>query len=63
MIMSKAGSEVILKCLLGRFHQIDVSKLPWGPEDENVPAGIETTIPAPMVRPAKGFNFDAIDEG
>ena len=43
MVMSKAGSEVILKCLMGKAKDIDVENLPWGPEDERVPAGIETT--------------------
>ena len=28
--------------------------LPWGPDDENTPAGIETTIFAEPVRPARG---------
>ena len=54
MVMSKAGSEVILKCLMGREKEIDVEALPWGPEDERVPAGIETVIPAEMIRPAPG---------
>ena len=42
VIMSKAGAEVILKSLLG--VEIDVDALPWGPEDEAVPAGIETIV-------------------
>lgn len=46
--MSKAGSEVILKSLLNRH--IDIDALPWGPE-EQVPAGIETVIPAEEIRP------------
>ncbi|KAL8825562.1 MAG: hypothetical protein Q9191_004332, partial [Dirinaria sp. TL-2023a] len=46
MVMSKAGSEVILKSLLGREAEIDVEALPWGPEDERVPAGIETVVEA-----------------
>ena len=31
-----------------------VSALPWGPEDEKTPAGIETVIAAETVRPARG---------
>ena len=50
--MSKAGAEVILKSLLNRH--IDVDNLPWGPEDERVPAGIETVVVAPMVKPRAG---------
>lgn len=53
MVMSKAGSEVILKCLLGKDGDIDVNALPWG-LDENTPAGIETVIAAETVRPARG---------
>ncbi len=51
IVMSKAGSEVILKSLLGRH--IDVDALPWGPE-EAVPAGIETVILAEEVRSRGG---------
>lgn len=51
-VMSKAGAEVILKSLLNR--EIDVDSLPWGPEDERCPAGIETVIFAEEVRPARG---------
>ena len=29
-MMSKAGSEVILKCLMGKVDDIDVDSLPWG---------------------------------
>ncbi len=54
MVMSKAGSEVILKCLMGKEEEIDVEGLPWGPEDERVPAGIETVVPAETVRGARG---------
>ena len=53
MVMSKAGSEVILKCLLGREEDIDVDALPWGP-DEKTPAGIETVVAAETIRPARG---------
>ena len=54
MVMSKAGSEVILKCLMGREKEIDVEALPWGPESERAPAGIETVIPAVEIRPRRG---------
>lgn len=60
MVMSKAGSEVILKCLMGQEKEIDVDNLPWGPEDEKVPAGIETVIPATMVRPARGARVEEV---
>ena len=61
MVMSKAGAEVILKCLLGKKDEIDVDNLPWGPEDERVPAGIETVIVAQEVRPAKGRVVDVVE--
>ena len=54
MVMSKAGSEVVLKCLMGKESEIDVEGLPWGPVDERVPAGIETVVPATTVRGARG---------
>ena len=54
VVMSKAGAEVILKCLLGREGEIDVEALPWGPEDERAPAGIETVVLAGEVPVAKG---------
>ena len=57
--MSKAGAEVILKSLLNR--EIDVENLPWGPEDERVPAGIETVVFADEVRPARGRHVDVIE--
>ena len=60
MVMSKAGSEVILKCLLGKEKDIDVDALPWGPEDERVPAGIETVVAAEMIRPARGQVLEEI---
>lgn len=53
MVMSKAGSEVIMKCLLGKERDIDVGALPWGP-DEITPAGIETVVAAETIRPARG---------
>ena len=58
-IMSKAGAEVILKSLLN--IEIDVDSLPWGPDDERVPAGIETVIFAPEVRPARGKRVEVIE--
>ncbi|OQO02582.1 hypothetical protein B0A48_12110 [Cryoendolithus antarcticus] len=57
-VMSKAGAEVVLKSLLGR--EIDVDNLPWGPE-EALPAGIETVIFAPMVRPRRGVRIDEVE--
>ena len=59
MVMSKAGSEVILKCLLGREGDIDVDALPWG-LDENTPAGIETVVVAETVRPARGRMLEEV---
>ena len=53
MVMSKAGSEVILKCLLGKAREIDVDSLPWG-SDESTPAGVETVVAAETIRPARG---------
>lgn len=53
MVMSKAGSEVILKCLLGKEGDIDINALPWG-SDETTPAGIETVVAAETIRPARG---------
>lgn len=53
MVMSKAGSKVIFKCLLGKEGDIDVDALPWG-SDENTPAGIETVVAAETIRPARG---------
>jgi len=50
-VMSKAGAEVILKSLLNR--EIDVENLPWGPDDERLPAGIETVVLAQEVRPRR----------
>lgn len=58
-VMSKAGAEVILKSLLNR--EIDVENLPWGPDDERVPAGIETVVMAPEVRPARGRRVEVIE--
>ena len=61
VVMSKAGAEVVLKCLLGRQDEIDIENLPWGPEDERVPAGIETVVVAEEVRPARGRVVDVIE--
>ncbi|KAI4174290.1 MAG: hypothetical protein LQ343_002429 [Gyalolechia ehrenbergii] len=61
VVMSKAGAEVILKCLLGRQGEIDVEGLPWGPEDERAPAGIETVVAAeevPMARWLRGRDVE-----
>lgn len=59
MVMSKAGSEVILKCLLGKEGDIDVDALPWGP-DENTPAGVETVVAAETIRPARGKMLEEV---
>ena len=59
MVMSKAGSEVILKCLLGKEGDIDVDALPWG-SDESTPAGIETVVAADTIRPARGRVLEEI---
>lgn len=59
MVMSKAGAEVILKSLLNL--EIDVENLPWGPEDERVPAGIETVVLASEVRPARGRRVEVVE--
>jgi len=58
-VMSKAGAEVILKTFLNK--EIDVDSLPWGPEDERVPAGIETVIIADEIRPRRGMQVDVIE--
>ncbi|GAB7348208.1 hypothetical protein MBLNU459_g6210t1 [Dothideomycetes sp. NU459] len=58
-VMSKAGAEVILKSLLN--CEIDVDALPWGPDDERVPAGIETVIFAEEVRPRRGNRIDIVE--
>ena len=59
MVLSKAGSEVILKCLLGKEGDIEVDTLPWGSE-ENTPAGIETVVAAETIRPARGKILEEI---
>lgn len=58
IVMSKAGSEVILKSLLNQ--EIDIDALPWGPEEE-VPAGIETVIAAEEIRPARGKRVEVVE--
>nr|POE54491.1 atp-dependent helicase hrq1 [Quercus suber] len=58
-VMSKAGAEVVLKSLLGK--EIDVDALPWGPDDERVPAGIETVIFAQEIRPRAGVLVEEIE--
>ena len=58
--MSKAGSEVILKCLLGREAEIDIDALPWG-EEERVPAGVETVIAAEEIRPRRGAMIEVVE--
>lgn len=60
VIMSKAGSEVILKTLLGRGEEIDVDALPMGPE-ENLPVGIETVCTAEEVRAARGKYVEIVE--
>ncbi|PSK33986.1 hypothetical protein B9Z65_8312 [Elsinoe australis] len=59
MVMSKAGAEVILRSLLNL--EIDVDNLPWGPEDERTPAGIETVVFASEVRPARGKRVEVVE--
>ncbi|KAK5151804.1 ATP-dependent 3'-5' DNA helicase [Recurvomyces mirabilis] len=58
-VMSKAGAEVILKSLLNK--EIDVDNLPWGPDDERVPAGIETVVFAQEIRPRRGAQVEVIE--
>ncbi|KAK1814572.1 ATP-dependent 3'-5' DNA helicase [Friedmanniomyces endolithicus] len=58
-VMSKAGAEVILKSLLNR--EIDVESLPWGPDDERLPAGIETVVLAQEVRPRRGALVEIVE--
>ncbi|MCJ1484285.1 hypothetical protein MMC06_004453 [Schaereria dolodes] len=60
VVMSKAGSEVILKCLLGRDDEIDIDSLPWG-EEESVPAGVETVIAAEEIRPRRGAIVEVVE--
>ncbi|KAI9775869.1 MAG: hypothetical protein M1839_000743 [Geoglossum umbratile] len=57
VVMSKAGSSVILRSLLNL--PIDVDALPWG-ADEAVPAGIETVVEAEEVRPKGGRRVEAV---
>jgi len=55
-VMSKAGAMVIIMCLLGREHKIDIDALPWGEED--VEAGFDTVVEAVGVRMAEGRTRD-----
>ncbi|RDL33749.1 p-loop containing nucleoside triphosphate hydrolase [Venustampulla echinocandica] len=57
VVMSKVGSEVILKSLLNL--EIDVEALPMGPETGS-PSGVETVVLAETILP-KGRNLDAVD--
>lgn len=59
VIISKAGGEVILKCLLGREGDICIDTLPRG-EEEVVPAGVETVCEAEEIRPARGRKLEII---
>ncbi|OTA94440.1 hypothetical protein M434DRAFT_29925 [Hypoxylon sp. CO27-5] len=52
-VMSKAGSEVIIKTLLNM--EIDIEALPMGPEEAS-PVGIETVVLAKPV-PSRGRRF------
>ncbi|KAF2489455.1 P-loop containing nucleoside triphosphate hydrolase protein [Lophium mytilinum] len=64
-VMSKAGANVVVMCLLGKADEIDIDALPWG-EEESSPAGIETVIEAEEVRPGRGVRVDDVvvkDEG
>ncbi|TVY35820.1 ATP-dependent helicase [Lachnellula occidentalis] len=57
-VMSKAGSEVILRSLLNM--EIDIDSLPMGPEDMS-PAGIETVVLAQAVPGRGSANIDIFD--
>ncbi|KAF4624193.1 hypothetical protein G7Y89_g13981 [Cudoniella acicularis] len=57
-VMSKAGSEVILKSLLNM--EIDVDALPMGPEEMS-PAGIETVVLAQPVLPRGGNRVRVVE--
>lgn len=59
VIISKAGGEVILKCLLGREGEICIDTLPRG-DEEVVPAGVETVCEAEEIRPARGRKLKII---
>jgi DEAD/DEAH box helicase domain-containing protein len=56
-VMSKAGALVVVMCLLGKANDIDVDALPWG-EDEVIPGGIETVVPAEEIRMVRGKWMD-----
>jgi DEAD/DEAH box helicase domain-containing protein len=57
-VMSKAGSEVILKSLLNM--EIDVDALPMGPEEMS-PSGIETVVLAKPVLPCSGKIVEVVE--
>ncbi|KAI9865121.1 MAG: hypothetical protein M1813_002441 [Trichoglossum hirsutum] len=57
VVMSKAGSTVVLRSLLG--WEVDIESLPWGP-DEAVPAGIETVVEAKEVLPRGGRRVEVV---
>ncbi|CCF33550.1 DEAD/DEAH box helicase [Colletotrichum higginsianum] len=57
-VMSKAGSQVILKTLLNL--EVDIEALPMGPEEYS-PAGIETIVVAQTVPPKDRENFGLVD--
>lgn len=57
-VMSKAGSEVILRSLLNM--EIDIDALPMGPEEFS-PAGIETVVLAQPVLPRGGRTVDVVE--
>jgi DEAD/DEAH box helicase domain-containing protein len=57
--MSKAGALVIIMCLLGKEKEIDIDALPFG-DEEAVPAGIETVVPADEVRMVRGKFIDGV---
>ncbi|KAK3352360.1 hypothetical protein B0T25DRAFT_580296 [Lasiosphaeria hispida] len=59
-VMSKAGSEVILKSLLSM--EIDVDSLPMGPEELS-PAGIETVVLAKPVPPRNRKELRVVGDG
>ena len=60
IILSKAGSEVILKTLLGRESEIDVDALPMGPED-SLPEGFDTVCAADEVRAGSGKHVEILE--
>lgn len=59
VVMSKAGAEVVLRCLLG-LH-VDVDALPWGEDEAVGPAGIETVCVADEVLPRGGRRVEVVE--